>query len=328
VSFLRKVVEALSDGSVMVHDPDEVLRLASVPLTSSAIVTAYLADGGVEAAMSHPRGRGEWVDLFVRRSEFERASHLVSDYYAELGDLKSLHNAVPLQATLTHVNDASERLEQVLHQLDNSAVRRPSLLPDWTVGHVLAHIALNAEAFVRCADDLLAGRPGVMYPGGVESRSTDIDRLSHAGASTLADRVAEANARFAESWRRPPPVGACSTAPNSQGFSSATIIDRRLREIEVHGTDTGLPSLAPDQWSDAFVLANLAPQWATVARRVAEPVNLLDDQGGCWQVRVGTDATEPIERTRRQILAWILDRRRDHQLPTLQPWGDQSRWGR
>ena len=330
MSLLRRIADALSDGSVESHDPNDVLRLASVPLASSMIVTAHLADHGVESTTSEQAGRGlDWVGLFVRRSDFERSCHVVTGYYAQLGDLTSLRDVLPVKATLADVSDASDRLLAELRQLENSALRRPSRLPDWTVGHVSAHIALNAEAFVRCAEDLHAGRVGVMYPSGIDGRSADIDRLSHAGAASLVDRVAESNERFNDAWRRSPPQGTCCTAPGASEFASSTIVDRRLREVEVHGTDTGLAGLGPENWSDGFVVANLAPQWATVERRTAEPVNFLDDQGGRWRLpRDSTEIVEPVERTRREILAWILDRRHEPELATLKPWGDQSRRGR
>ena len=37
--------------------------------------------------------------------------------------------------------DAQRALEDALAGLDDAGARRASLLPDWTVGHVLTHIA-------------------------------------------------------------------------------------------------------------------------------------------------------------------------------------------
>ena len=44
---------------------------------------------------------------------------------------------------------AHSRLAAAINDLPDAVVRQPSLLPDWTVGHVLTHLARNAEAMVR-----------------------------------------------------------------------------------------------------------------------------------------------------------------------------------
>ena len=41
---------------------------------------------------------------------------------------------------------ANQRLVRVVDALDDATFATPSLLPDWTVGHVVAHLALNGEA--------------------------------------------------------------------------------------------------------------------------------------------------------------------------------------
>ena len=43
---------------------------------------------------------------------------------------------------------AQATLLDALAGLADDAARRPSLLPDWTVGHVLTHIARNADSVV------------------------------------------------------------------------------------------------------------------------------------------------------------------------------------
>jgi maleylpyruvate isomerase len=227
-----------------------------------------------------------------------------------------------------HVADSSERLVSALRDLDDAAVRAPSLLPGWTVGHVLTHIAQHADAMVRCADDLRRARLGVMYPGGVEARSIAIDRGALRSAHDIVEHVAAACAAFADAWDPAPPSGRCMTAVGLTEFSSETVLLRRLREIEVHGNDTGIELLGYHRWSKAYVGADLTNQWETVTRRTTEPLHLVDELGGVWRTvdPLAPSNIEPFETTRRDLLAWLLDRRPD--LPTLVAWGDQSRWGR
>ncbi|MET0910545.1 MAG: maleylpyruvate isomerase N-terminal domain-containing protein, partial [Ilumatobacteraceae bacterium] len=43
----------------------------------------------------------------------------------------------------------------------------PSLLPGWTRGHVLTHIARNADSFVRLLEAAGRGEVVTQYAGGV-----------------------------------------------------------------------------------------------------------------------------------------------------------------
>jgi maleylpyruvate isomerase len=70
---------------------------------------------------------------------------------------------------LASVRDATERLLTAAAKLDNAAVTQPSRLPGWTRGHVLAHLARNADALVN----VLQGRP--MYAS-AQARDADIER--------------------------------------------------------------------------------------------------------------------------------------------------------
>ena len=51
----------------------------------------------------------------------------------------------------------------------------PSLLPGWTRGHVLTHIARNADSFVRVLEAARRGEVVTQYEGGVDGRNADIE---------------------------------------------------------------------------------------------------------------------------------------------------------
>ena len=59
---------------------------------------------------------------------------------------------IPLE-DIAHVRDAQSRFDAAIANLGDDDVRRPSGLPAWTVGHVLAHVARNADSHVRLAPD-------------------------------------------------------------------------------------------------------------------------------------------------------------------------------
>jgi maleylpyruvate isomerase len=135
-----------------------------------------------------------------------------------------------------------------LEGLTDEMARRPSLLPGWTVGHVLTHIARNADSVVRRLDAAERGEVVPQYPGGGEQRSGDIEAGAGRSAAALVDDVGTASAavdaRFAavadEVWDRP-----------TLGFGSGEQPARhmavsRWREVEVHHVDLGLGYLPAD----------------------------------------------------------------------------------
>ena len=89
--------------------------------------------------------------------------------------------------------DSHARLLAAVRPLTDSDVRRPSRLPNWTIGHVLTHLARNADGHVRRLDGALRGENLARYPGGTVQRDTDIE---HGARRSAADIVADLDA-----WR-------------------------------------------------------------------------------------------------------------------------------
>src|SRR5690349_21068961 len=77
------------------------------------------------------------------------------------------------------------RLLAALDGLTEEVARRPSRLPGWTVGHLLTHLARNADSMTR---RLRAGaRDEVVdhYPGGAEQRTGEIEQGAGRPAAEL-----------------------------------------------------------------------------------------------------------------------------------------------
>lgn len=70
---------------------------------------------------------------------------------------------------LRSVREATDRLLTAVAKLDNAALAEESHLPGWTRGHILAHLARNADALVN----VFEGRP--MYESAT-ARDADIER--------------------------------------------------------------------------------------------------------------------------------------------------------
>ncbi|MGP3981456.1 maleylpyruvate isomerase family mycothiol-dependent enzyme [Streptomyces sp. KR80] len=138
------------------------------------------------------------------------------------------------------VREATDRLIATAGKLDDAALREPSRLPGWSRGHVLAHVARNADALVNV---LTAARTGTHIPmyASAESRDADIERdaarpleaqLEDLAAS--ADRFnAAAAALHPEAWQRTVELR------NKITDRADRIPFRRLIEVELHHVDLG-----------------------------------------------------------------------------------------
>ncbi len=221
------------------------------------------------------------------------------------------------------VHAAHRRLTASLVSLTDAHVRRPSLLPDWTVGHVLAHIALNAEAFVNVAQGLKVGRFGEMYPGGVARRNADIEKFSVNSAKEHCAHIDRASLSFDSIWptlTREMLLGEFGIAAGAPSNAAIDVPLRRLREVEVHLADAGLPSFSYEDWSDSYVDADLPLQLAGLAERLGEPVAFTDETGQTHLCGDGALELEPIVTTRRRLLAWSFNRITAEELPPIGGW--------
>lgn len=131
---------------------------------------------------------------------------------------------------LASVREATDRLLTAAAALDNATTTGPSRLPGWSRGHVLAHLARNADALVN----VLEGRP--MYVSG-EARDADIERdAPRPLASQLAD-VRDTAARFQAVGAGPADWNRTVELRNGVTDAAARIPFRRLIEVELHHVD-------------------------------------------------------------------------------------------
>lgn len=149
--------------------------------------------------------------------------------------------------------DSHRRLLQTLAAVDDEAVRQPSRLPGWTVGHVLTHIARNADGHTRRLVGALRGEDLPRYPGGSEQRDAEIAEGAGRPASELIDDVRTSATRLEAVWEQLEEVGwpgADLYADDDFPVSQSPL--RRLREVEVHHVDLGL-GYEPAEWPDVYV---------------------------------------------------------------------------
>ncbi|AQS70145.1 maleylpyruvate isomerase family mycothiol-dependent enzyme [Streptomyces pactum] len=134
---------------------------------------------------------------------------------------------------LASVRDATDRLLTGVGKLDNASVTESSRLPGWTRGHVLAHLARNADALVN----VLEGRP--MYVSG-EARDADIERDAPRPLDAHLADVRESAARFQDVSAAPADWSRTVELRNGITDSASRVPFRRWAEVELHHVDLGI----------------------------------------------------------------------------------------
>jgi maleylpyruvate isomerase len=203
------------------------------------------------------------------------------------------------------VRSSHIRLSSTLDVLDDDTVRGPSLLPGWTVGHVLTHLARNAEGLERALLGALRGEVVARYPGGSAQRDADIEQGSGRPVDVLVADVRVTSARLETTWDDMTDEawdGQC-TSDGPERVDSLPFA--RWREVEVHHADLGL-GYTSDDWPAGYVRRDLAAK--TMAWRARMPMGLTE-------LPAAAQALSPASR-----LAWLLGRREVDGLPAVREW--------
>ena len=171
---------------------------------------------------------------------------------------------------LAACHDASARLMATLDGLDDATARRPSRLPDWTVGHVVTHLARNADSHVRMLEGAMAGSVVDQYEGGLQTRAADIAAGAGRPATELIADLGRAIAGLDNMWRRVPQE-VWTTGHGRMGSGElcpcAEMPFRRWREVEIHRVDLGLGP-EPADWPPAYIELELPRTLAGVPDRL------------------------------------------------------------
>ncbi len=235
------------------------------------------------------------------------------------------------------------RILESVAGLPDDACRQPSLLPGWSRGHVLSHLARNADGQARMLDGARFGEIRDQYPGGDKAREEDIRKGAERPAAEIVRDLTVAQAELErvwqaldrDAWHRPTRARA-GTRP------ALASVWARWRECEIHHVDLNL-GYQPADWPGPFVDTMLPRVASGLSRRLATgaPVLLIGSDGPAGlpssavtrQGGPGGKEAEPVTvtGTRRELLAWLLGRTtaapvqaarggRPVSLPTLTPW--------
>ncbi|MFF9766651.1 maleylpyruvate isomerase family mycothiol-dependent enzyme [Streptomyces sp. NPDC053086] len=203
---------------------------------------------------------------------------------------------------LACVRDATDRLLTAVAEMDNASLAEPSRLPGWSRGHVLAHLARNADALVN----VLQGRP--MYTS-AKARDADIERDAGRPLEAQAADVRESADRFQATGDAPADWARTVELRNGVTDSASRVPFRRWVEVELHHVDLGIGYELEDLPAEF-----LEREAAFLAQRFSGhpdvPATRVTDGTHAWTTGREADAPE-ITVTGRpaDVVGWLAGRR-------------------
>lgn len=210
---------------------------------------------------------------------------------------------------------ATGRLLATAAGLTGPQAREPSSLPGWSRGHVLTHLARNADGLRNL---LIWARTGVVtpqYPSG-QARNEAIEAgAGRPAAELLADLRDSAAAFAAEAAGMPPGSWRVSVhGVRGRGHPAWYTLWRRLSEVEIHHVDLAA-GYQPGDWPGWFVTDRLESVSAQFDEQEDAPAALLSVTGAAagLEYRIGTagGARQPGVRVSGPgwlLLAWLTGR--------------------
>jgi maleylpyruvate isomerase len=213
-------------------------------------------------------------------------------------------NSDPVLTAIAGCADSHRHLLAGLVGLTDELVPAPSLLPDWTIGHVVTHLARNADGLTRMLEGGERDEVAEMYPGGVPARALDIETGAVRSAAALCEDLRTASDRLDHAF-----ANATDAAWDRLGrmitreVALRELPELRRREVEIHRVDLGLGYTFADWPADyrRAELARLTGMWAS-----RKPMGFTD-------LPVEALALSPADR-----LAWLVGRL---DVPGLAPAG-------
>jgi maleylpyruvate isomerase len=208
------------------------------------------------------------------------------------------------------LDPATSRLLQTARAITDEQAREPSRLPGWSRGHLLTHLARNADGLRNL---LIWARTGVETPQYPDSDARERGIADGAGrpAAELLDDVetsaaalaAEAAILTAADW------SASVHGIVGRGHPAWYTLWRRLSEVEIHHVDLGA-GYEPAQWPREFAIQCLGRVAGDFVRPEAPAAALASTDSGRTD-RIGPAESQPavtVSGPAWQLLAWLTGR--------------------
>lgn len=220
---------------------------------------------------------------------------------------------IDLADALDALGQSTARLLATADALSDAQAAAASRLPGWTRGHVLTHLARNADGFRNLLAWARTGDETPMYPS-EEARDRAVGEGAGRSAAELAADVRVSGAALAAA-AQDLPAGAWDALVARRGdtFPARAILSRRLSELEIHHVDLDA-GYRPADWPASFVAATLVRVAGDFAGRADAPVCLARPAGlDAFPIGAGAGSTGPagqvtVSGPPAALLAWLIGR--------------------
>ncbi len=154
--------------------------------------------------------------------------------------------------------EAEARLSSAIGGLEDRAVMADSHLPRWTRGHVLTHLARNADAHAQRIRGALNGQDVGKYPGGAAQRRAEIEQGASRPAAEILVDLQRSQENLADVMRQ----ANAADWPNADflgggHYGVGACPAHRLREVEMHHVDLAI-GYSPSDWPGEYVAWEMA----------------------------------------------------------------------
>lgn len=139
----------------------------------------------------------------------------------------------------------------LIRSMANAQFGEPSLLPEWTRGHVVAHLIGNTLAQSRQVEYALRGELIEVYTGGQEARAAEIEQRAALAPADLVEQLGAAHDRWEAAVGKVNPATMRAPVEYRSG-TVADVVAGRWMESLVHSVDLGLPAYTCHDWPEGF----------------------------------------------------------------------------
>jgi maleylpyruvate isomerase len=230
----------------------------------------------------------------------------------------------PWDTVVSWAADGQDEVERAAARLDAGQLKAPSRLEKWSRGHVLSHLARNADALVNLLTWARTGTESRMY-----SSPTDREDGILAGADReLPEQLADlgaANARFLQAAAAVPEERRSSQVISGQGreIPAHEVPWLRVREAWLHLVDLDAGyDILPDEM--AWTLTADVAGWMT--SRIEATADLQVDGHGTVRLGPGATATSVITGSPQRFAGWLTGRSGTSGLSAAGSFPDLPRW--
>ncbi len=180
---------------------------------------------------------------------------------------------LPYAEVVEQVTRSQARVEATLATLTDDRTRGASALPGWTRGHVITHLARNADGLRRFAVGVATGVTAEMYPGGPDARAAAIEEGAGRPVELLAADLRFAGRRLIDDMRGLDPTLLDTPVRWRKPVAARALPVLRWRELEIHHVDLDAGYTCAE-WPSEFVESTLRtelPELTAVAPEVVIP---------------------------------------------------------